>query len=353
MSILYIITQADGGGAQKYVLSLAKHFKGTIAAGKESDRLFEDAKKAGINTHPLKHLKREIHPIRDILAFFELLKLTNKLKPDIIHLNSSKAGFLGSLLKPFVDAKIIFTAHGFIFNEPFPPLAKWFIVGLEKFASLFRDYIITVSDADRRSALDHKLISQSKISTIHNGIGQVEFLPPEEARKTLNLPLDKKIVGTIANDYKTKGLDILQKALPFFTQNTLVVVIGRVSKKQKDNQENIIFTGYLPNAAKYLKAFDVFVLPSRKEGLPYTLLEAMQAGLPIRATDVGGNREAAGNEALIPPDDPKALSASVNAIIPGSPETKKLSEGGLERAKIFTEEKMLAETEKIYNYLII
>src|SRR5665213_2048423 len=97
MKILYVITQADGGGAQKYVLALAKHFGGEIAAGTESMQLFEAARAAGIPTHPLKYLKRNINPLWDTLACFELLMLIRKLKPDIVHLNSSKAGFIGSL----------------------------------------------------------------------------------------------------------------------------------------------------------------------------------------------------------------------------------------------------------------
>src|SRR5258708_2724798 len=114
--ILYVITQADGGGAQKYVLSLAKHFGGEIAAGVENQELFADAQKLGVRVHPLRFLKRNIDFVWDILACFELIMLIKKLKPDIVHLNSSKAGFIGSIIKPLVGAKIIYTAHGFIFN---------------------------------------------------------------------------------------------------------------------------------------------------------------------------------------------------------------------------------------------
>ena len=118
MRILYVITQADGGGAQKYTLALAKHFNGAIAAGNEAERLFIDAQRAGLKTFELTHLKRNINLWHDVLAVWEIRKLIKSYNPDIVHLNSSKAGILGSFACIGTKAKMIFTAHGFVFNEP-------------------------------------------------------------------------------------------------------------------------------------------------------------------------------------------------------------------------------------------
>ncbi len=364
MTILYIITQADGGGAQKYVLALAKHFNGMIAAGlrlrgrsdsrsDEAVKLFDDAKAARLQTFTLKHLKRNIHPWHDFWAVWEIRELVKNLKPDIVHLNSTKAGVLGSFACIDLRTKIVFTAHGFRFNEPLSLPAKNFYLTLEKIASSYRDFIITVSDADRKSALKNKLIDENKIQTIHNGLAPIDFLPREEARKALGLPLDKKITVTIANDYKTKGFDILEKALAIKpVSGTLTVVMGEVSNKKQSN-ENIKYLGFIQNASKYLKAFDATVISSRKEGFPFAALEAMQAGQPIIATNVGGIPEALGDAGkLVPPDDAKALGEAIETVFGDENRAKKLSLKALERAKLFTEEKMLEETKKIYSKLL-
>ncbi len=361
MKILYIITQADGGGAQKYVLSLAKHFRGSIAAGQESQKLFKDAKALGLETFPLRFLKRNINPFWDILALFELIALAKKINPDIIHLNSSKAGFTGSFLKPFVKAKIIFTAHGFVFKEPraFPlPLVAML---LEKLASKFRDYIICVSNSDRNSALTHKLISEDKISTIHNGLEAINFLNKQEARKKLKLRENEFIIGSLSGFYKTKGLDILIEAISLMSRETLriskFILVGdgpellslKLKIKNLELDDIISTPGKIDSASTYLKAFDLFALPSRKEGFPFALLEAMQAGLPIVASNAGGNHEALGDAGmLVKPADPPTLADAIEILVSDEDVRQTLAKKALERSSIFTEEKMLGETKKIY-----
>src|SRR6185436_2761697 len=107
MKILYIITQADGGGAQKYTLDLARHFNGAIAAGDEATKLLDAAKADGLKTYPLKHLKRDINLWHDFLAMWEIRALIDSIKPDIVHLNSTKAGILGSFACVGLKTKVI------------------------------------------------------------------------------------------------------------------------------------------------------------------------------------------------------------------------------------------------------
>ncbi len=366
MKILYIITQADGGGAQNYTLALAKHFGGAIAAGSQAGKLFNDAKKAGMETFPLSHLKRAINPWHDFLAVWEIRQLVKLYKPDVIHLNSTKAGILGSFAAIGLKTKVIFTAHGFIFNEPLPFWLKSFYLALEKVASSYRDYIICVSDADHKSALDNKLISADKISTIHNGLEPINFLSESEAKATLGVDGSKIIIGcVVASFYKTKGVDVLIEAAAMLGQETKnrcqFIVIGggeerkileaAVKNHRLDNK--IKFLGKIDQAKLYLKALDIFVMPSRKEGFPFALLEAMQAGLPIIATSVGGIPEALGDAGiLVEPENPKKLSFAITTILLDSNIVASLSEKALERSKLFTAEKMLEETTKIYKKIV-
>ena len=112
--------------------------------------------------------------------------------------------------------------------------------------------------------------------------------------------------------------------------------------------------GKILDAKQYLKAFDAFILPSRKEGFPFAVLEAMQAGLPIIATNVGGIPEALGDDAgiLVQPEDPKALNEAIEAVFEDKNKATELSQKAGERSKLFTQEKMLAETQKIYEQIL-
>jgi flagellar motor protein MotB len=241
MSPLFIITSADHGGAQQYVLTLAKAFNGSIAAGTEAAWLFDEAKKQGIHTIPVKHLKRAISPLHDLLAIYELQKIIRAEKPDIVHLNSTKAGILGSLAIPSyvtshmsdvrasdslspVSAKsykltaksfplTVYTVHGFILNEPLSAPKRALYAFLERYCAKYRQHTIAVSIADKRAIITAGCGTEESVSVIPNGIAPIDFLDRKSARQQLNIADDVFAIGTIANLYKTKGLDVLINAV--------------------------------------------------------------------------------------------------------------------------------------------
>lgn len=368
MKILYIITSGDDGGAQKYVIELAQNFGGAVAAGDEKTALFKKCSERGIQTFTLKSLKRGFSPLNDFRAILEIKNLINTFKPDIVHLNSTKAGILGSLggfLAKENLPKIVFTAHGFHFLEPGGWLKKNISLAAEKMAGNFRDFIIAVSETDRLAALEHNLINENSIRVIHNGIKNQNFLPAEKASELLKLPNNKIHIGSIGGFYQTKGFDILIKAVELLDreikEKIVVSILGdgpelencKSLAKAKSLESIIIFSGMVENAAELLKAFDIFIIPSRKEGLPFVLLEAMQAGLPIVATKVGGIPEALKNNGLlIQPQNPKDLSGAISTLVKNSALRKKLGEQSLNGSKEFGLEKMLGETKLVYQNLL-
>ncbi len=362
--ILYIITSADGGGAQKYALDLARAFGGAIAAGTEATQLFDQAEDLRLTTYKLKHLKRNINPWHDILAIGEIYRLIKKERPDIVHLNSSKAGFLGSIAGKLAGAKVVFTAHGFFYFKRSAWPIKLAYTILERTASLFRDFIITVSEEDRQQAIQHHLINPVKIQTIHNGITTPLFIDKSQARKELGIIDQTFLLGNVAQLYNRKAINIFIEALDLISaelkKKIKVVIIGEGPGRQQFEQliaqknlgDIFLLPGYKPNAGSLIKAFDVFVLSSRREGFPYVILEAMQAGLPIIATDVGGVPEALGQAGiLVPPENPQALADAITKLINNPDLMSDLSAKALIRSQNFTQEKMLAETEKIYKKL--
>lgn len=338
--ILYLVTKAEAGGAQKYVLDLVSHldknqFQAVVAAGGDtSEFLFQHLQEQQIPYFNLKYLKKEINPIYDFLGFWEIFYLTKKFRPDIIHLNSSKAEILGSLAAKLAGIKkIIFTAHGYVFNEPMSKFKRNFYIFLERFCSRYIHKIICVSSFDRQTALDHKIAPADKLIVINNAINLTDykFLNCEQARqelgKILNLDLvNKKIIGTIANLYKTKGLEYFIEAAGLINSPDYVyLVIGEGDEREKLESrikklrlKNFILVGLMPQASRYLKAFDIFVLPSVKEGLPYTILEAQVAGLPIIATNVGGLPDIIKNNKnglLIEPKNPQMLADKIKLLL--------------------------------------
>ncbi|OHB19917.1 MAG: hypothetical protein A2666_03160 [Parcubacteria group bacterium RIFCSPHIGHO2_01_FULL_47_10b] len=342
--ILYLVTKSEWGGAQEYVCNLATslpkdQFEVLVLAGEGNDELFQELSKSGIRYQKLKYTKRAINPFTDLKALFELKKIFKREKPDIIHLNSSKIGFLGSLAgKPF-NLKIIYTAHGWVFNEPLSPVLKKIYYWIEKKSSAWKDVIICVSEADRRLALKNHF--QSNIITIHNAVDweKLDFLPPEEARGKLlqlltpdlrtNLSSpspSSKLITAIANLYQTKGLNYLIEAAKILTEKNpdlKFVIIGEgPARKSLESQikkyqleDKILLTGKVPQAHRYLKAFDLLVLPSVKEGLPYIILKAVAIAVPLVATRVGGLPEVVDHNFLVEPKNPQALAAKIEEVL--------------------------------------
>lgn len=363
--ILYLITQSQWGGAQKYVFDLAKNFRNKFAVvvafggdGELKNRLDTE----NIRNFTLPNLVREIDPLKDFWGFWEIYRLIQKEQPDIVHTNSSKAEILGNLAAWLHRIPVVFTAHGFVFNEPMHRWKKSFYIFLERLANKFTHTLICVSDYDRTGALLHRIAPEKKLVAIHNGIGSENFptgnnKPPKKDAKF--------ILTTIANFYPTKGLPYLIEAADILSRkfdNLEFWIIGDGQERfflekliRHYNLKNVILWGFQNNSQTYLEKSDIFVLPSVKEGFPYTILEAMAAGLPIVATRVGGIPEAikdGENGFLVPPSDSQALAQKIFVLIESSGERIRMSKKNRARvAELFSLDLMLRKTEEIYNQL--
>jgi len=370
-SILYIITKSVWGGAAKYVYDLSTNLPGdfdvSIAAG-EKDKLYEKAKKANIPYYQISNFQRTINPLKDIFAFFEILSLLFQLKPDVIHVNSSKAGGIvgvaGWCYRIFSNKKIklIFTAHGWAINEDRSKNQIKLIKFFSKITSIFYDKIICVSEYDRQIAIKNKIACEKKLITIHNGIDikNINFLSKEEAQNKLINKTSPLVIGTIAEWTKNKGLKYLLKAIKRIKNKRIDVILigsGENPDKEKmyeltERHKNIHLIEFIPNAVKYIKAFDIFVLPSIKEGLPYTILEAVSAEIPVIATNVGGIPEILSSN-LIQSKNSRILAEKITELIDdinNDPEKIKrtIQENRNKVEQEFNLEKMIKKTKNLY-----
>lgn len=348
MKILYTITQGENGGGQKHVLDLAtaaaKQHEVYVATGGQLESkdswLFDRLKDKGFKESNLKifpHLTREISLSKEFAAFLEIYNFIKNNKFDIVHLHSSKAGTIGSVAAHLAGAKVVYTVHGFVFQEPMNFLKKLFFIASELASSFFIDYHICVSKKDLDIGKKFFIIRHPKKSeVIYNGVenDRSKLLNRPEARnfifdKIRNKNREIFVFGTIANLYPTKGLEYYIDAAKILkdtqTSDFVCVIFGegelreKLENKIRENnlQHNFVLLGYTANAYSYLSGLDAFVLPSVKEGLPYALVEASLAELPIIASKVGGIPEMSEfiDMQLVAPKDPLALADKMSDLL--------------------------------------
>ena len=378
--ILYLITKSDWGGAGKYVYDLAlaakkRGFDVAVAAGGRGE-LAPKLKKEDIRYFNVEGLQRNVTFIKPFVSGLILLKIFFKFRPDVLHANSPQAaGIAGIALlicRLFAwkrSFQAVYTVHGWSYHEARPKWQNFLIRLFSKITCLFYQKIICVSEYDRQSALKFKIAPAKKLLTIHNGINpqDLNFLSREEARRKLNLQdIRCPVIGNVGEFTKNKGQIYLLETFKNLREIGLKfkgLIIGwgeeKLNIKNKIsvlNLKNDIFLiDNISPAAPYLKAFDVFVLPSLKEGLPYTLLEAGLAELPIIATNVGGIPEIIESEKsgiLVPAKNAKALASAIERLQNDKELRNALAKNLYKKVSAeFSKKEMLEKTFALYNQI--
>ncbi len=364
--VLYIITKTNFGGAQRYVydLALQAHEEGidVAVAGGGPGELLERLTGKGIATHRIAAYQRDINLSAEWRALRELGALISKERPNVLHVNSSKGGL--ALLAGFLHRvpKRVFTVHGWAWNEERPRHQKVLIWLAYYLTLLLATDVIVVSHAARAQARFPVL--SRKMHVIWNGVSSFPLLSREEARQKLLPDARKRFwVGTIAELHPIKGLPTLIEAYEHFAPDVSeseLVIIGEGQERPRLERQLTIegvantscLLGYVPDASSYLKAFDVFVLGSRSEGLPYVLLEAGMAGIPVVATRVGGIPEIIEDGKtglLVPYGDREALSQALVFLAKHNNKREELARALHEKIlQDFSLEKMAEETFALY-----
>lgn len=365
MKILYVITKANFGGAQKYVYDLACAAKQAghtpIVVHGAPGKLVSLLNDEGIRTIPLANLSRDLHLQGEVGAFFELLHILGKERPDVVHVNSSKGGLALLAARICGIQKILFTAHGWAFNEDRSPFQKTVLRMIYLLTILLSQKTICVSESVRKD-IDSFLI-RNKLVVIKNGITPPPFLTKDEARKTLRNTTLGIWVGMIAELHPTKriadAIDAvadLRKEFPSISLAVLGEGEERESLEKQITSRNasaeIYLLGFKDTASKFLPAFDLFLMPSRTEALGYAAIEAGYAGLPVIASNVGGLTEVVTHEEtglLVPPEDPGKLADAIRTILT-HPEHATRYGTALKAyvAKEFSKERMVKETFALY-----
>ncbi len=371
-TVLLVITKGNDGGAQKYVYDLATNldrseFRVMVAVG-ETGVLVDKLKNAGISVYLLPDLSNSLSLKKNWQAGLELRRLVKSIQPDIIHLNSSVAGVIGTIVGRLTRTpKIIFTAHGFAFNEDRPFWQKlcfrylyWQTMVLSTWSILVATPLIKQVST---LGIKHKL----KVIRPGRNLGAV--FSREEARATLTnfypvlapYQTDTWLV-CLAELHPIKGhrylLEAFRELAPTFPRARLCLIgAGQEAERLADTVEEyslsnqVLLLGHLTEAARFLKAFDILILPSISEAHPYVLLEAGLSGLPVIATDVGGVTDIVTNQKtglLVPPRDPTDLQKALATLLTDTSLAKTYGTSLKESLSARTVESMVSQTAALY-----
>lgn len=298
-----LIAETMEGGVRKHVMDLidgldTDRFSLTLVYGNRVDASFLNRMKELRNKAVLinvPYLTREISPKEDIQALREIKKIMKAYRPDIVHCHSSKAGVLGRMAaKAMRVKKIYYTPHAYSFqNNSFSTKKKRLFITIERALSRHSTtFTFNVSREERLSALRERIDQEHKFKVIYNGLPMVDLPDKYQLRTELGLPADTYIVGNNGrlSDQK-KPLSFLKVAKEVIAKNPSIHFVWagdgplldecKAFIKSNHLENHVHMLGFREDAEMIVNAYDVFLITSSHEGLPYCLIEAMRASVPI------------------------------------------------------------------------
>lgn len=362
--ILHIIGGGEIGGAEQHVLALLQgldqsRFRPYLACLIDGPfAVLAQENKIPTQTFPMRS------PL-DLSPLPGLVRWARQNRIDIFHTHGSRGNLLGRLGAKFLGIPCLTTVHSSLAHDYLSPWAARMALGLERLTLPLSAKIITVSDFLAKEVAGR---GGRNIQTIYNGQAPIFMADPYLSRRQFRhrwgIPAEAIVIGTIGRLHPTKGQSNLIKAVSSIRSkfpNLHLLLIGDGPLRQELELElqspaiSHTLTGYLTNAFQALPAMDIFTLPSVSEGMGLVLLEAMQAGVPIVASNVGGIPEVvrSGQDGLlVPPNDISKFAEALVTLIENPKLANSLVLSGQSRWSIFSIENMVRETEKVYLHLL-
>lgn len=371
VKVLHIITLSEWGGAQRVCYDLATNLNKdkflVEVACKPGGILVKKLKEKDIKVYEIPSFRREILPLSDFKTLISLYRLMKKRKYDIVHCHSTKAGILGRIAAKLAGVrKIYFTAHSWgFYNLEEYGWARRLLIFLEKIAAKCSTKIICVSKNTKQEGLKRKIAKEDKFLVIRNGISFEVNSNKEKAREKLKIGKEDIIFGMIGRFAYPKDpvffIKVASKIVKNYPQAKFILIGGGplfekcqdfVKENKLENNTFLLGEKNPEDTRELLSGFDVFVLISKFEGLPLTIIEAMSAGLPIIASNVGGIKELVKqgeNGFLVKSDNLNELIEKIVYLIKNPQERKRMGERSLKIAKEnFSLNEMVKSYEKLY-----
>ena len=364
MKIAFIITRSDDiGGAQIHVRDLSTALRAVghdavVIAG-TNGILADELRAHGVPYYSLSHLGREVGPLQDVRCFSELRETLREIQPDIISTHSTKAGFIGRIVGKTLRIPTLFTAHGWGFTDGRPPLQAFAFWAIERTSAALAARIITVCESDRAAAVRTHVASSDRLVTIYNAMPDVD--ETLQARPG-NSPPRLVMVARLSRwkDHPTllqalSGLKDLDWQLELVGDGPLrgqleelVQSLGLASR--------VTFLGFRRDVPERMAEAQLFLLISKWEGFPRSILEAMRAGLPVVASDVGGVKESVVDGTtgfVIPRGDAVRLRECLRQFITNAELRVCMGAAGRARyEEMFTFDRLVERTTKVYESVL-
>ena len=331
----------------------------------------------GYKIHDIPFTRKAVS-LSHLRALHVLYKIIKKEHYDVVHVHTVVGAFIGRLAAKMAGVPIIiYTAHGFYFHENMPSWQRYALVSLEKIlCRLTTDWLFTQSEEDAIFASKNNFLQVARILWIGNGVDVNKFSPNDRlsnVRESFNIEKDDRVIGFIGRIVREKGIIDLIEAFDVvvskFPRAKLLIVGGTLPSdrdsqamekvgttiRSRGLQNAVIFTGFREDVPHLFSAMDVFVLPSYREGMPRTIIEAMASGKPVVASNIRGCREEVVDGEtgfLVPVRNPARLAQAISLILADKGLAMKMGEVGRERAlEFFDERRTIASQLDVYKNL--
>ena len=367
---MQVIARMNVGGPAVLVADLMRNLdpgvvKAVLVTGfcdeNESDYLDEVAK--DVKAVRIPGLGRSISPLRDANAFLLLVKEIRKFKPDVIHTHTAKAGVLGRIagLLAAPTVKRVHTFHGHLLHGYFGKGTTKLVILVEKFLALITHRMIAIGNSVKKDLVDAGIGTDSKYEVIFPGLQPLKVSSKEAAKKSLGLESNKTYLVFVGRLTQIKRPDRLLEIARYLNTNhpdsqILVAGAGELLDPIKSKSETeglpMTFLGWRDDIDSILSAADIAILCSDNEGIPLTLIQASQAGLPIVSTDVGSVSDIVidGVTGYLTEVSSEGLIQGISTLLENPELRHAFGKAGEDRAKeFFSSRTMVERLQKLYS----
>ena len=296
---------------------------------------------------------RNVFAIKDICIAYNNLCLYLKENPqiEIIHCNTPIGGLVGRLAGKKFNKKVIYMAHGFHFYKGAPIINRTIFKWIEQYLAHYTDILITINKEDFQAARQFKLKKDGKVFYVPGvGIDLEHFMnlsfDKESKRKNVGLSSNDFVIISIGNLNDNKNTSTLIKALNETPYNCHYLICGTGPKEQELKnlakeykiESRCHFLGHRKDINELLAISDIYVMASKREGLPRSTMEAMASGLPCIVSSIRGNQDLIENGMggfLISPDDSYGFAKAINTLRDNRTLMERMSSWNLKRIKEF------------------
>lgn len=377
--VLHAITRLDRGGSSENTLlsaiGLAKRgYKVDVLFGRTEDahvELLKEARELGVEFIEEEDLVRDIHPVKDITAYNQIVRFLGDNRYDIVHAHSSKAGLICRFAASRAGIRaVVYTPHGHVFYGYFGQPLTSFIILAEKAAARVTDRIIGLTPAECEEWIERGVGRREQYVAIPSGLDfrmmEDRAFTDRDLKEELGIPREHKLIGSIGRFVGVKGYEFFIEAASMLIRerpDAHFVLAGDgplhikfkelIDKRGLEGRFHLI--GWQEHTASVLKALDVFILPSLNEGMGRVLVMAMYYGKPVIATRVGGVPSIVSDETglLINPRSPEAIRTAVSDLLDDPERASEMAERGRERVLSgYSAEKMVNDLDALYKELL-